>query len=70
LDATGRLVIPIRLRERLNLKIGEVFPFLIHEEHGKVYLCIECKNSKTELDEAIKILRQNGYQIVEQNETE
>lgn len=67
LDSSGRLVIPIKLRERLNLKIGEVLPFLIHEEHNKVYLCIECKNTKTELDEAIAILRKSGYQIIEQS---
>lgn len=66
----GRLVIPSKLRERLNIQCGELFPFLIHEENNKVYLCLECKNTRTELDEAIEILRQKGYKIIEQGADE
>lgn len=66
LDSSGRLVIPIRLREQLHLNQGDIYRFLLHEENGKTYLCIECPNSVTELEGALAILRKNGYEITEE----
>jgi bifunctional DNA-binding transcriptional regulator/antitoxin component of YhaV-PrlF toxin-antitoxin module len=60
LDTMGRLVIPARLREELNLAIGETFEFFWHEENGKTYLCIECPERETELEKALRVLEENG----------
>ena len=63
LDTSGRLVIPIRLREELGLTVGEVYSFFKHEENGKTFLCIECPEQETEIQKAIKLLQANGMTI-------
>lgn len=65
LDTSGRLVIPIRLREQLNLVIGETYSFYTHEMNGKTYLCIECPEKESELAKAMKIVQDNGMKIVQ-----
>lgn len=65
LDTSGRLVIPIRLREELNLVIGDTYEFFLHDENGKRYLCIECPKTETELEKAKRIIQENGLKIVE-----
>lgn len=63
LDDSGRLLIPIRLREKLGLSYGQVYPFYLHEHNDKVYLCIECENYETDLQKAFRILEENGLEI-------
>ena len=41
-DAMGRITIPIRLREQVGIKIGEIYEYSIFEIDGSTYLCIEC----------------------------
>lgn len=65
LDTSGRLVIPIRLREELNLKIGDTYSFFIYEENDEKYLCVKCPKAETELEKAMKIIQQNGMKVVE-----
>ena len=62
MDTTGRLVIPIRLRETLGLEIGHEYSFFIHEENGKRYLCIECPEN-TALEKAKQFLEEHGYKV-------
>ena len=64
LDTTGRLVIPIRLREAMGLEIGQEYSFYTHEENGKKYLCIECPVTQ-KLEEAKALLKKYGYKVEE-----
>ena len=63
LDSCGRLVLPSKLREKMNLVIGETYQFYTHEEGGKTYLCIECPGNQDEVDFAIELLKKNGIKI-------
>ena len=42
LDTVGRIMIPAKLREELNMVIGNNYEFFIEYKDNKVYLCIEC----------------------------
>jgi len=61
IDSSGRLVLPAKLRETLNLNVGDVCTFFLHDEpDGKRYLCIECPDYVNEIEYAKEILRKNG----------
>ena len=60
LDSSGRLVVPSKLREELNMQVGDNYEFFIHEENGKKYLCIHCFGVENEIERAQRILRQAG----------
>lgn len=62
LDTMGRIMIPIKLREQLNLIIGKEYTFFLHEENGKKYICIECGNavSNEELERARQLVQKYG----------
>lgn len=63
LDSSGRLVIPSKLREELQIETGDAFDFFIHEQDGKKYLCIECFRLENEIEKAKRILREAGIKI-------
>lgn len=63
LDSTGRLVLPSKLREELNIQAGDDFDFFIHKEEGKTYLCIECYHLENEIERAKRILREAGIMV-------
>lgn len=67
-DSSGRLVIPVKLREQLHIREGQVYQFFTHEEGGKVYLCVECPEVKDEITNALDVLRRNGFLIEENDE--
>lgn len=70
LDGQGRLMIPIRLREQVNLTIGKEYNFFIHEENGHIYICVDCGEApKTmDLEEAKRIIQENGLKIVQNDD--
>ena len=51
LDTSGRIVIPVRLRDQLGLTIGDEYGFYLHEIDGNNYLCIKCPNEKKASEE-------------------
>lgn len=59
LDSTGRIMIPVKLREQMNLTPGQVYYFSTMEENGRKYICIDCGPAVTneELEEAMRIIR-------------
>lgn len=59
-DSTGRLVIPAKLREELNINVGETYDFFIHEQDGKKFLCIECYGVENEIERAKRVLKEAG----------
>ena len=65
LESTGRIMIPIRLREQMGLVPGHVYNFFIHEENGKRYICMECPalDNQLSLEEAKRIIEANGMKI-------
>lgn len=58
-------MIPVRLREQMNLTAGQVYYFSTMEENGHKYICIDCGPaiSQEELEEAMRIIRANGLKI-------
>ena len=63
IDASGRLVIPVKLREEMRIEVGDEYPFFIHEENDKTYLCIECYKKETELQRAKRLLEEAGFTV-------
>ena len=60
IDSTGRLVIPVKLREELGLVSDAILTFWTHEQDGKRFLCIECPSEETEVERALRVLREHG----------
>lgn len=59
----GRIIIPIKLREKMGLKIGAEYDFFLHEdkETGKRYICIECPSvTDEELEKARQLVQKYG----------
>ena len=60
IDSTGRLVLPSKLREEMNINNGELLTFWTHEQDGRRFICLECPSNETEIERAMRILRENG----------
>ncbi len=66
LDGSGRIMIPIRLREEMGLVSGTEYSFFTHEMDGRKFICIECPSiTQSKLEEAIQIIRASGMKIVQ-----
>lgn len=67
LDSSGRIMIPVKLREQMNLQPGQVYYFSTMEENGHKFICIDCGPaiSNEELDEAMRIIRASGLKIMQ-----
>lgn len=67
LDATGRIMIPIKLREQMGLTAGQVYYFTTVEENGRKYICIDCGSVSptTPLEEAVRIVEASGLKVIE-----
>lgn len=59
LDTSGRLTIPLKLREELNLQIGQEYEFSLQEIDGRRYLCIDC-GVCDEVANALAVLKKYG----------
>lgn len=60
MDSSGRIVVPSALRDDLDLRVGDICTFFLHEENGRTFLCIECPRVENEIERAKRILRENG----------
>lgn len=66
LEQNGRLLIPIKLREEMNLIPGQEYKLYIHQENGHNYICIDCGIPETiSIEQAIQVLQANGIKIVQ-----
>lgn len=65
LDTTGRIMIPVRLREQMGMLPGEEYEFVVLEQNGHRYLAIDCGaiEDSTALEEALKIVRRSGLRV-------
>lgn len=64
LDSSGRIMIPIRLREQMGLTSGQEYYFTTMVKDGRKYICIDCGSVDSSLEEAMKIIQANGLKIV------
>ena len=61
IDSYGRITIPSKLREEMMLELGDECQFYKHTaEDGSVYLCIKCGKYESEVERALKLLRESG----------
>ena len=60
MDGSGRLVVPVKLRDALCMSPGDTYTFFTHEIEGRTYLCVECYNLENEIERAKRILREAG----------
>ncbi len=67
LDASGRIMIPIRLRDQLGLVVGREYTFEIRQINGRNYICIDC-GMNTELEEAMKLVQNAGLKVVQNDD--
>lgn len=63
LDAMGRIMIPVRLRDQLGLITGREYSFEVRQIDGRNYICIDC-GLNTELEEAMKLVQNAGLKVV------
>lgn len=67
LDAMGRIMIPVRLRDQLGLVLGREYTFEVHTINGRNYICIDC-GMNTELEEAMKLVQNAGMKCVQNDD--
>ena len=67
LDSMGRIMIPIRLRERFNLTSGQTYTLETRKIDGHNYICIDC-GVDTELEDAMKAVQNAGFKIESDSE--
>lgn len=67
LDAMGRIMIPVRLRDQLGLITGREYSFEVKQIDGRNYICIDC-GLNTELEEAMKLIQNAGLKIVQNDD--
>lgn len=65
LDSSGRIMIPVRIREQVGLVSGKEYYFSIKEENGRRYVCIDCGSVDSELEKAMQIVQENGFKVVQ-----
>ena len=67
LDESGRIMIPVKLREQMQLTPKGVYYFSTLEENGRKYICIDCGPivSSADLDKAMQIIQASGMKVVQ-----
>ena len=63
LDAMGRIMIPVRLRDQLGLITGREYSFEVRQIEDRTITCIDC-GLNTELEEAMKLVQNAGLKVV------
>ena len=66
LDSTGRIMIPVRLRDQAGMSTGQDYDFEYMEKDGYKYIAINCGpiGDPISLEEAMQLLRKHGYKFV------
>ena len=67
LDAMGRIMIPVRLRDQLGLVPGREYTFEVRTFNDRNYICIDC-GLNTELEEAMKLIKRAGLKVVQNDD--
>lgn len=64
LDSMGRIMIPIKLREQLNLIPGREYYFEVRHMDGRNYICIDCGETDA-LQKAVEFVKLSGLEVNE-----
>lgn len=67
LDQSGRIMIPVKLRDQMGLVTGREYYFSTMEKDGRRYILIDC-GSCDELAEAMRIVQASGLKIVQNDD--
>ena len=67
LDAMGRIMIPVRLRDQLGLITGREYSFEVRQIDGHNYICSDC-GLNTELEEAMKLVQNAGLKVIQNDD--
>lgn len=67
LDTSGRIMIPVKLREQMGLVTGREYSFCTMEKDGRRYICIDCGSitDGVNLEEAMRVIQANGLKVVQ-----
>jgi hypothetical protein len=57
-------MIPVKLREQMELVPGREYVFSTLEKDGHRFICIDCGLIQDELSKAIQIVQENGMQVI------
>lgn len=70
LEKSGRLMIPIKLREQMGMIAGKEYYFFTTIENGRKFICIDCgpEISDVTLKQAMKIIQASGMKIVQNDD--
>lgn len=63
IDSTGRVIIPSALRDQMDLRVGDIVEFYVHEQDGRTFLAIECPRVENKIEAAKRTLREAGIKI-------
>lgn len=59
-------MIPVKLREMMNLQVGQEYEFSTLVKDGRKYICIDCGTSAMSVEEAVRTLKAAGLTVVEE----
>lgn len=62
----GRIMIPVKLRDKMGLVTGQEYDFITLEKDGRSYICIDCGPAQRvrDIEEAIRIIKANGMKVI------
>ena len=62
-DTNGRVIVPSQLRDRLDIRPGDLIEFCVYDYDGRTYLCFECPRAEDKIERAKRVLREAGLEI-------
>lgn len=64
IDSYGRITIPSKLREEMQLESGDECQFYkFTDDEGGVYLCLKCGRVESEIEKAKRLLESQGFKF-------
>lgn len=54
----------------MGLELGKEYSFSTLESDGRKYICIDCGPADDSLERALEIVKQNGFRIEKENDSE
>lgn len=64
LDGMGRIMIPVKLREKVKMQIGKEYDFALREEEGRWYIMIDC-GPTSDYDELLRLAKKYSKRVVD-----
>ena len=61
LDSSGRIVLPMKLRDQLSLIMGEDYDFYLHQEGNELYLCVKCAEGADKIYQVLSNFEEKDF---------